>query len=103
MLIICRCLAYGYVKDMLFSLFFRSDPFSGCSGSAFCSRGRHHLKTQHVPLNQLQFLLYVVFYPGRVTRRPGPEKTGVVIPSPCYTSGKYQIRRKPDHLKTAIR
>ncbi|EEH0276833.1 hypothetical protein GRJ90_005210 [Salmonella enterica] len=49
-----------------------------------------------MPLRLRRFHLYVVFYPGRVTRRAGPEKTGVVIPSPWYTSGKLLYGRKSD-------
>ncbi|EDV1023536.1 hypothetical protein AAL90_002733 [Salmonella enterica subsp. enterica serovar Oranienburg] len=56
-----------------------------------------------MPLRQLEFLLYVVLCRWRVTRRAGPEKTASLIPSPCYTSGKSEICRKSDHLKTVIR
>ncbi|EDE6508663.1 hypothetical protein BXJ38_22070 [Salmonella enterica subsp. enterica serovar Enteritidis] len=48
MLIICRCLAYGYVKDMLFSLFFTADPFSGRTGSSFNTTMRNNPMTQDV-------------------------------------------------------
>ncbi|EDW9103821.1 hypothetical protein AVE81_004788 [Salmonella enterica subsp. diarizonae] len=47
--------------------------------------------------------LYVVPLPCSVTRPAGTENSASLIPSPWYTSGKYQIRRKPDHLKIAIR
>ncbi|EBB3249776.1 hypothetical protein CJS27_24275 [Salmonella enterica] len=61
------------------SFFLRSDPKKASPGSAFCSRGRHHLKTQYVPLRQQHSLLYVVLCTFSVTRRAGAEKTASFI------------------------
>lgn len=59
--------------------------------------------TQHVPLRQLHFLLYIVFTPCPVTARSPPEKGGVVIPCAWYTSGKLKYARKSDLPETALR
>lgn len=48
MLSLCRCQAYGYVKDMCTSLFFRSDPKKTSFGSSFNSTTRNNPMTQDV-------------------------------------------------------
>ncbi|ECA1939709.1 hypothetical protein A3V60_19500 [Salmonella enterica subsp. enterica serovar Enteritidis] len=53
-----------------------------------------------MPISQLHILLYVVSLPCSVTARSAPEKGGVVIPSPCYTSGKLLYGRKSDQEET---
>ncbi|HEE4740824.1 TPA: hypothetical protein R7F04_005496 [Klebsiella pneumoniae] len=45
---LCRCPAYGYVEPMLYSLFSRSDPKKGSSGSAGTAPARSVQKTQDV-------------------------------------------------------
>ncbi|WP_181945722.1 hypothetical protein [Klebsiella pneumoniae] len=45
---LCRCPAYGYVEPMLYSLFSRSDPKKGSSGSSFPSPGLSGPLTQDV-------------------------------------------------------
>ena len=65
---------------MLVSHFSRSDPKKGSSGSSSFPPARSGQETQHVPLAQLIFLLYIVFTPCPVTARAPPEKGGVVIP-----------------------
>ncbi|HEN3726503.1 TPA: hypothetical protein ACNMS5_005126 [Klebsiella pneumoniae] len=45
---LCRCPAYGYVEPMLYSLFSRSDPKKGSSGSASAPPTRSVQKTQDV-------------------------------------------------------
>ncbi|EMR2427787.1 hypothetical protein WJD80_005120 [Klebsiella pneumoniae] len=45
---LCRCPAYGYVEPMLYSLFSRSDPKKGSSGSAFRPPARSGPATQDV-------------------------------------------------------
>ncbi|HBT3012378.1 TPA: hypothetical protein MBE92_005038 [Klebsiella pneumoniae] len=45
---LCRCPAYGYVEPMLYSLFSRSDPKKGSSGSAFRPPARCGPATQDV-------------------------------------------------------
>ena len=77
---ICRCVAYGYAAHILFSHFFTVDPKTPSSGSASAPTARSGPETQHVPLAQLIFLLYIVFTPCPVTARAPPEKGGVVIP-----------------------
>ncbi|EDQ5818942.1 hypothetical protein MA78_004733 [Salmonella enterica subsp. enterica] len=44
------------------SLFFRSDPKKGRTGSSFYPPGRSGSETQHVPLLQRRFHLYVVLF-----------------------------------------
>lgn len=82
---------------------FSRDPFSGSYGSASFPTPRSGPVTQHMPLSQLHILLYVVSLPCPVTARSAPEKGGVVIPSPCYTSGNGLITQNPDHTGTAKR
>ncbi|EPY4221089.1 hypothetical protein ACJEQL_27865 [Klebsiella pneumoniae] len=45
---LCRCPAYGYVEPMLYSLFSRSDPKKGSSGSSSQPPGRSGPETQDV-------------------------------------------------------
>ncbi|HEJ0033448.1 hypothetical protein VKY17_27960 [Klebsiella variicola] len=45
---LCRCPAYGYVEPMLYSLFSRSDPKKGSSGSAGATLARSGTATQDV-------------------------------------------------------
>ncbi|QFH62832.1 hypothetical protein FR888_26370 (plasmid) [Serratia marcescens] len=45
---LCRCPAYGYVEPMLYSLFSRSDPKKGSSGSASAPPGRSGPETQYL-------------------------------------------------------
>ncbi|PXK03389.1 hypothetical protein DMR34_29045 [Klebsiella variicola] len=45
---LCRCGAYGYVEPMLYSLFSRSDPKKGSSGSAGALPARSGPETQDV-------------------------------------------------------
>ncbi|MBW9305607.1 hypothetical protein FHB95_23520, partial [Escherichia coli] len=45
---LCRCPAYGYVEPMLYSLFSRSDPKKGSSGSPSDPPARSGQKTQDV-------------------------------------------------------
>ncbi|HBU6489860.1 TPA: hypothetical protein MC525_005462, partial [Klebsiella pneumoniae] len=45
---LCRCPAYGYVEPMLYSLFSRSDPKKGSSGSAGTAPARSGPETQDV-------------------------------------------------------
>ncbi|EIW8894287.1 hypothetical protein BJQ45_27320 [Klebsiella pneumoniae] len=45
---LCRCPAYGYVEPMLYSLFSRSDPKKGSSGSAGTPPARSGPATQDV-------------------------------------------------------
>ncbi|EEG7362699.1 hypothetical protein G3760_003592 [Salmonella enterica] len=56
-----------------------------------------------MPLRQLRFLLYVVLFPDRLDLLHRAENSGMIISSPCYTSGKIAIAEKSDHPKTAIR
>ncbi|MCT6992928.1 hypothetical protein M1731_11505, partial [Salmonella enterica subsp. enterica serovar Javiana] len=67
------CLSY------LLRGFRHTDPETPGPGSAFCSRGRRHLKTQYVPLRKQHYLLYVVLCTFSVTRRAGAEKTASFI------------------------
>ncbi|MDT9915317.1 hypothetical protein RUW70_27155, partial [Klebsiella pneumoniae] len=60
---LCRCGAYGYVEPMLYSLFSRSDPKKGSSGSPSDPPARSGTRTQDVPLYYLLFILYIVFTP----------------------------------------
>ncbi|EQA2664111.1 TPA: hypothetical protein ACI7LL_004820, partial [Escherichia coli] len=60
-------------------------------------------ETLHMPLIQLNYLLYVVLIPLSLTRRAGPEKTASLIPCAWYTSGKSRIDKKSDLPETAIR
>ncbi|MDC7950439.1 hypothetical protein L6E03_26280 [Enterobacter kobei] len=48
---LCRCPAYGYVEPMLYSLFSRSDPKKGSSGSAGTAPARSAPETQHVAVS----------------------------------------------------
>ncbi|ECD4598910.1 hypothetical protein E0980_24105 [Salmonella enterica subsp. enterica serovar Waycross] len=80
-----------------------SDPKKGSSGSSILATPSGAHSPQHVPPIWRQFHLHIVLFRYRVTRRAGPEKTGVVIPSLWYTSGKSEICRKSDHRKTVIR
>lgn len=84
---LCRCMAYGYAKPILTSLFFRADPKKASSGSTGNAPARSGTKTQYMPLSQLRILLYIVFLPCPATARSPPEKGGVVISPPWYTSG----------------
>ena len=72
---LCRCPAYGYVEPMLYSLFSRSDPKKGSSGSAFRPPTRSGQETQHVQLHKLKILLYSVYSlprdPARSSKNPG--------------------------------
>ncbi|MHB6872166.1 hypothetical protein ACYCGX_25945 [Klebsiella pneumoniae] len=45
---LCRCPAYGYVEPMLYSLFSRSDPKKGSSGSDSAPPARSGPETQDV-------------------------------------------------------
>ncbi|EFJ8793908.1 hypothetical protein AXA14_005227, partial [Escherichia coli] len=45
---LCRCPAYGYVEPMLYSLFSRSDPKKGSSGSDSAPPARSGPATQDV-------------------------------------------------------
>ncbi|ECN1787259.1 hypothetical protein LE24_23050 [Salmonella enterica subsp. enterica serovar Heidelberg] len=45
---LCRCGAYGYVEPMLYSLFSRSDPKKGSSGSASAPPGSSGPETQYL-------------------------------------------------------
>ncbi|HGO4825636.1 TPA: hypothetical protein MCY11_005416 [Klebsiella pneumoniae] len=45
---LCRCPAYGYVEPMLYSLFSRSDPKKGSSGSSGTAPARSGPATQDV-------------------------------------------------------
>ncbi|MGS3555044.1 hypothetical protein ACB262_28425, partial [Klebsiella quasipneumoniae] len=45
---LCRCPAYGYVEPMLYSLFSRSDPKKGSSGSLRTPPARSGPATQDV-------------------------------------------------------
>lgn len=88
---------------ILLRLFCRADPVSGYPGSSLSPSARSGEKTQNVPLGQLCILLYVVLTPLSLTRRTGPEKTALFIPSPWYTSGKLLIDRKSDLAETVVR
>ncbi len=100
---ICRCQAYGYVQPMLGSLFFHADPKKGSPGSSILATPSGAHSPQHVPPIWRLFHLHIVLFRYRVTRRAGPGKTGVVIPSLWHTSGKFKISSKSDHRKTVIR
>lgn len=56
------------------------DPKKGSSGSAGTAPARCGAETQHVPLFQLRFCLYIVFSPCPVTARSPPEKGALLIP-----------------------
>lgn len=77
---LCRCRAYGYALHIYSSLFSRSDPKKGSSGSSSPTLPPGGHETQDVLCLQLDFLLYVVFIPFPVTGRSAPEKGSVVIP-----------------------
>ena len=66
---------------------FCSDPKKGSSGSAFFPTPRSGAETQHVPLVQLLFLLYIVFLPCLVTRCAGADIAALFISCAWYTSG----------------
>ncbi|HGK5935775.1 TPA: hypothetical protein ACJ3D1_005671, partial [Klebsiella pneumoniae] len=63
---------------VLIPFFSLADPISVSSGSSSFPPARSGQETQHVPLAQLIFLLYIVFTPCPVTARAPPEKGGVV-------------------------
>ncbi|HFU7677422.1 TPA: hypothetical protein ACH7AQ_004935, partial [Escherichia coli] len=68
--------------------FCHADPVSGGYGSSFHTPAHCGQETLHMPLIQLNYLLYVVLIPLSLTRRAGPEKTASLIPCAWYTSGK---------------
>lgn len=81
---------------------FTSDPISGGSGSYINAPARRGAETQDVPRRQLSSILYIVLSSCPVTARSPPEKGGVVISSPWYTSGNFVKREKSDPDGTAV-
>ncbi|MGV4308382.1 hypothetical protein ACV8V6_26225 [Citrobacter portucalensis] len=56
------------------------DPKKGSSGSDSAPPARSGPETQHMPLYQRNYLLYVVLIPLYLTRFSGAEKTASLIP-----------------------
>ncbi|EDI4631240.1 hypothetical protein CEY46_22795 [Salmonella enterica subsp. enterica serovar Poona] len=88
---------------ILFYLFLREDPKKGRVGSSSAVPTRCGQTTQDMPLCQLIFYLYVVLYPVPVTRPTRAENSGMIIPSPWYTSGNCVITEKSDQEEKAGR
>lgn len=63
------------------------DPKKGSPGSSENAPARGGAETQHVPLRQLRYLLYVVSVSCPMTARSPPEKCALLLPCAWYTSG----------------
>ena len=81
----------------------RADPISGCSGSAGALPALSGQETQYAAVLLASLTLYVVSLPCPEIGRSAPEKGGVVIHWPWYTSGNFVKREKSDQDGTAVR
>ncbi|EBS9006919.1 hypothetical protein CF455_23495 [Salmonella enterica] len=97
---LCRCHAYGYVRHIQVSLFFRWDPKKGTSKTVRPLTAPLSQYAAHYPL---LMTIYIVLTPFSVMRLAGAENSDMIISSPWYTSGKITIAEKSDHPKTCIR